>query len=75
MYELLYANRIIKLLIGKRPRDLLNPKALKYMQAVFSIKDGITKKESREIGALFGLTVTQVLPVCCYRWNGFMHLV
>ncbi|KMT06051.1 hypothetical protein BVRB_7g163790 isoform B [Beta vulgaris subsp. vulgaris] len=46
--------------IGKRPRDLLNPKALKYMQAVFSIKDAISKKELREIGALFGLTVTQV---------------
>ncbi|XP_028085274.1 homeobox protein LUMINIDEPENDENS isoform X1 [Camellia sinensis] len=46
--------------IGKRPRDLLNPKAVKYMQAVFSIKDAITKKESREISALFGVTVTQV---------------
>ncbi|CAO2824495.1 unnamed protein product [Amaranthus hypochondriacus] len=46
--------------IGKRPRDQLNLKALKYMQAVFSIKDAISKKESREIGALFGLTVTQV---------------
>ncbi|KNA22330.1 hypothetical protein SOVF_035080 [Spinacia oleracea] len=46
--------------IGKKPRDLLNPKAAKYMQAVFSMKDAISKKESREIGALFGLTVTQV---------------
>uniref|UniRef100_A0A803NB61 Homeobox domain-containing protein n=1 Tax=Chenopodium quinoa TaxID=63459 RepID=A0A803NB61_CHEQI len=46
-------------LTGKRPRDLLNPKALQYMQAVFSMKDAISKKESREIGALFGLTVTQ----------------
>ncbi|XP_022758039.1 LOW QUALITY PROTEIN: homeobox protein LUMINIDEPENDENS-like [Durio zibethinus] len=46
--------------IGKRPRDLLNPKAVKYMQAVFSIKDVISKKESREISALFGVTVTQV---------------
>ncbi|XAR61293.1 hypothetical protein NMG60_11034943 [Bertholletia excelsa] len=46
--------------IGKRPRDLLNPKALKYMQSVFSVKDAITKKESREISALFGVTVTQV---------------
>ncbi|KAI8522727.1 hypothetical protein RHMOL_Rhmol13G0019400 [Rhododendron molle] len=46
--------------IGKRPRDLLNPKAVKYMQSVFSIKDAITKKESREISALFGVTVTQV---------------
>ncbi|GMJ01082.1 hypothetical protein HRI_003777400 [Hibiscus trionum] len=46
--------------IGKRPRDLLNPKAVKYMQAVFSIKDVITKKESREISAQFGVTVTQV---------------
>ncbi|RVX20545.1 Homeobox protein LUMINIDEPENDENS [Vitis vinifera] len=46
--------------IGKRPRDLLNPKAVKYMQAVFSIKDAISKKESREISALFGVTVTQV---------------
>ncbi|TYI68449.1 hypothetical protein E1A91_D08G089600v1 [Gossypium mustelinum] len=46
--------------IGKRPRDLLNPKAVKYMQAVFSIKDAITKKESREISAQFGVTVTQV---------------
>ncbi|XP_061369379.1 homeobox protein LUMINIDEPENDENS [Gastrolobium bilobum] len=53
--------------IGKRPRDLLNPKAVNYMQSVFSIKDAISKKESREISALFGVTVTQVyitpLPV------------
>ncbi|CAI9105345.1 OLC1v1004251C1 [Oldenlandia corymbosa var. corymbosa] len=46
--------------IGKRPRDLLNPKAIKYMQAVFSIKDAITKKETREISALFGVTASQV---------------
>ncbi|XVF32729.1 hypothetical protein REPUB_Repub17cG0108000 [Reevesia pubescens] len=46
--------------IGKRPRDLLNPKAVKYMQAIFSIKDAISKRESREISALFGVTVTQV---------------
>ncbi|KAF3436407.1 hypothetical protein FNV43_RR23499 [Rhamnella rubrinervis] len=46
--------------IGKRPRDLLNPKAVKYMQSVFSIKDAISKKESREISALFGVTVTQI---------------
>ncbi|KAB2605182.1 homeobox protein LUMINIDEPENDENS-like [Pyrus ussuriensis x Pyrus communis] len=46
--------------IGKRPRDLLNPKAIKYMQSVFSIKDAISKKESRELNALFGITVTQV---------------
>lgn len=46
--------------IGKRPRDLLNPKAVKYMQSVFSIKDAISKKESREISALFGVTITQV---------------
>lgn len=30
-------------------------------RSVFSIKDAIGKKESREIGALFGLTVTQDL--------------
>ncbi|XXG80651.1 hypothetical protein AAC387_Pa09g1467 [Persea americana] len=46
--------------IGKRPRDLLNPKAVKYMQSVFSIKDTIGKKETREISALCGVTVTQV---------------
>ncbi|KAK4273183.1 hypothetical protein QN277_021632 [Acacia crassicarpa] len=46
--------------IGKRPRDLLNPKAVNYMQLIFSIKDAISKKESREISALFGVTVTQV---------------
>ncbi|GLT28526.1 hypothetical protein SLA2020_034510 [Shorea laevis] len=46
--------------IGKRPRDLLNPKAIQYMQALFAIKDAISKKESREISALFGVTVTQV---------------
>ncbi|XP_038681934.1 homeobox protein LUMINIDEPENDENS-like isoform X2 [Tripterygium wilfordii] len=46
--------------IGKRPRDLLNPKAVKYMQEVFSIKDAISKKESREINAQFGVAVTQV---------------
>lgn len=46
--------------IGKRPRDLLNPKAIKYMQSIFSVKDVITKKETREISALFGVTATQV---------------
>lgn len=46
--------------IGKRPRDLLNPKAVKYMQSIFSIKDAIGKKETREISALCGITVTQV---------------
>ncbi|XP_039128602.1 homeobox protein LUMINIDEPENDENS-like isoform X2 [Dioscorea cayenensis subsp. rotundata] len=46
--------------IGKKPRDLLNPKAVKYMQSIFSIKDAIGKKETREISALCGITVTQV---------------
>ncbi|KAI4303354.1 hypothetical protein MLD38_038997 [Melastoma candidum] len=46
--------------IGKRPRDLLNPRAVKYMEDIFSIKDAISKKEFREISALFGVTVTQV---------------
>ncbi|KAK4357278.1 hypothetical protein RND71_022888 [Anisodus tanguticus] len=46
--------------IGKRPRDLLNPKAIKYMQSLFSVKDAINKKETREITALFGVTVTQI---------------
>ncbi|KAG4913678.1 hypothetical protein AAZX31_19G195600 [Glycine max] len=46
--------------IGKRPRDLLNPKAVNYMQSVFSIKDAISKKELHEISALLGVTVTQV---------------
>ncbi|KAJ0979852.1 hypothetical protein J5N97_015326 [Dioscorea zingiberensis] len=46
--------------IGKRPRDLLNPKAVKYMQSIFSIKDTLGKKETREISALCGITVTQV---------------
>ncbi|KAL0371418.1 UNVERIFIED_CONTAM: Homeobox protein LUMINIDEPENDENS [Sesamum angustifolium] len=49
--------------IGKRPRDLLNPKAVKYMQLVFSVKDVISKRETREISAQFGVTVTQVLSV------------
>ncbi|KAI3773128.1 hypothetical protein L6452_04328 [Arctium lappa] len=46
--------------IGKRPRDLLNPKAIKYMQSIFSVKDEISKKEIKAISALFGLTATQV---------------
>ncbi|WZZ34530.1 hypothetical protein YC2023_017931 [Brassica napus] len=46
--------------IRKRPRDLLNPKAVKYMQSLFAIKDSISKKESREISALFGISVAQV---------------
>lgn len=45
---------------GKRPRDLLNPKAVNHMQSIFSIKDAISKKESRELSASFGITVTQV---------------
>ncbi|XP_042061731.1 homeobox protein LUMINIDEPENDENS-like [Salvia splendens] len=46
--------------IGKRPRDLLNPKAVNYMQLVFSLKDAISKRETREISSQFGVTVTQV---------------
>ncbi|KAI5565234.1 hypothetical protein BDE02_14G111400 [Populus trichocarpa] len=46
--------------IGKRPRDLINPKAVKYMQEVFTIKDAFSKKESRDISVQFGATVTQV---------------
>jgi len=46
--------------IGKRPRDLLNPKAVKCMQSLFALKDTIGKKETREISLLCGVTVTQV---------------
>ncbi|MQL71969.1 hypothetical protein Taro_004284 [Colocasia esculenta] len=46
--------------IGKKPRDLLNPKAIKYMQSIFSIKDTVSKKDTREISALCGVTITQV---------------
>ncbi|XP_010921790.2 homeobox protein LUMINIDEPENDENS [Elaeis guineensis] len=46
--------------IGKKPRDLLNPKAVNYMQSIFSVKDAVGKKETREISALCGVTVTQV---------------
>ncbi|EAY77119.1 hypothetical protein OsI_05081 [Oryza sativa Indica Group] len=46
--------------IGKKPRDLLNPKAVKSMQSLFAMKDTIGKKETREISASFGVTVTQV---------------
>lgn len=53
-------------LIGKKPRDLLNPKAVKYMQSIFSIKDTIGKKETREISALCGITVTQVIYCLMY---------
>lgn len=46
--------------IGKRPRDLLNPKAVKCMQSLFALKDILGKKETREISLLCGVTVTQV---------------
>ncbi|CAO1942942.1 unnamed protein product [Urochloa humidicola] len=46
--------------IGKRPRDLLNPKAVKCMQSLFALKDTIGKRETREISLLCGVTVTQV---------------
>ncbi|KAL8031550.1 hypothetical protein ABFX02_13G033400 [Erythranthe guttata] len=49
--------------IGKRPRDLLNPKAVKYMQFIFSIKDSTSKRETLEISAQFGVTRTQVLYI------------
>lgn len=62
---------------GKRPRDLLNPKAVKYMQLVFSMKDTISKRETREISAQFGVTVTQVLissPLYCLIFAiGFVY--
>lgn len=57
---------------GKRPRDLLNPKALKYMQSVFSIKDTIGKKETREISALCKVTVSQV---SCFNYFEFEILL
>lgn len=37
------------------------------MQSIFSVKDAINKKETREISALFGVRVTQVCS--------FSHLV
>lgn len=40
---------------------MLNPKAVKYMQLVFSLKDAISKRETREISSQFGVTATQVL--------------
>ncbi|GLJ46143.1 hypothetical protein SUGI_0972100 [Cryptomeria japonica] len=46
--------------IGRRPRDLLTPKAIKCLQGVFAIKDTVTKREAREISALCGATITQV---------------
>lgn len=46
--------------IGRRPRDLLNPKAVKCLQGIFAIKDTIMKREAREISALCGATITQV---------------
>ncbi|XP_075500899.1 homeobox protein LUMINIDEPENDENS-like isoform X1 [Primulina tabacum] len=46
--------------IGKRPRDLLNPKAVQYLKFVFSIKDAVSKREIREISAQFGVAATQV---------------
>lgn len=52
---------IFWLFIGKKPRDLLNPKAVNYMQSIFSVKDTVGKKETREISALCGVTVTQVV--------------
>ncbi|XP_073040710.1 homeobox protein LUMINIDEPENDENS-like isoform X2 [Primulina eburnea] len=46
--------------IAKRPRDLLNPKAVQYLKFVFSIKDAVSKREIREISAQFGVAATQV---------------
>uniref|UniRef100_A0ACD5WIT5 Uncharacterized protein n=1 Tax=Avena sativa TaxID=4498 RepID=A0ACD5WIT5_AVESA len=46
--------------IGKKPRDLLNPKAVNSMQSLFAVKDSLGKRETREISALCGVTVTQV---------------
>ncbi|KAM0836888.1 hypothetical protein ACQ4PT_062016 [Festuca glaucescens] len=46
--------------VGKKPRDLLNPKAVNSMQSLFAVKDTIGKRETREISALCGVTVTQV---------------
>eukprot|EP00252_Welwitschia_mirabilis_P026467 TRINITY_DN8696_c0_g1_i1.p1 TRINITY_DN8696_c0_g1~~TRINITY_DN8696_c0_g1_i1.p1 ORF type:complete len:1187 (-),score=265.59 TRINITY_DN8696_c0_g1_i1:419-3979(-) len=46
--------------IGKRPRDLLSPKAAKFLQGIFAIKDTITKREARDLSALCGATITQV---------------
>ncbi|CAN4093106.1 unnamed protein product [Withania somnifera] len=63
--------------IGKRPRDLLNPKTIKYMQSIFSAKDAINKKETREISALFGVTVTQIrdfFTAQCTRVRKFLRL-
>lgn len=78
LYELLwfhlYSDSLTSPVAGKRPRDLLNPKAIKYMQSVFSIKDSINKKETREISALFGVTVTQVCSFSIWVIHSPFHL-
>lgn len=57
---------------GKRLRDLINPKAVKYMQEVFSIKDAFSKKESGEISVQFGATLTQVIFPFLFKF-GFVR--
>ena len=61
--------------VGKKPGDLLNPKAVNSMQSLFAVKDTLGKRETREISALCGLTVTQVCSfsrMCCYSVCTFM---
>jgi hypothetical protein len=46
----------------------LNPKAVNYMQSLFAVKDTIGKRETREISALCGVTVTQVCSLSHMCW-------
>jgi hypothetical protein len=65
--EILKLKMVFTIVSGKKAGNAISADALRQLQAVFSVKDTITKKEARDIGVMSGATLTQViLNVSCF---------
>ncbi|KAG0583864.1 hypothetical protein KC19_3G167200 [Ceratodon purpureus] len=57
------AQELASAILGTKEGKLgssLSPETLKYLHAVFAVKDTLTKKEARDLGLISGATLTQV---------------
>lgn len=70
--ELLKLKVVFTIISGKKAGNAISADALRQLQAVFSVKDTITKKEARDIGVMSGATLTQV---SIHNHSYFVHIV
>lgn len=69
--EILKLKMVFTIVSGKKAGNAISADALRQLQAVFSVKDTITKKEARDIGVMSGATLTQVILNVSY----FVYIV